>query len=76
MLSNGGYGHHQSSSPHYSSASGSMNKFSPDPRMYLASSLYAPSGATSAYQISPARSRSGSIICFVTIHWGVALVPK
>jgi hypothetical protein len=57
LAANGSYGHHQSSSPHYGSTGGSMNKFSPDPRVYLASSLYAPSGATSAYQVSPARSR-------------------
>ena len=56
---NGGYGggFHQSMSPQYSIGSGSMHKFSPDPRAYLASSLYAPSGATSAYQVSPARSK-------------------
>ena len=55
---NGGGYHHQSMSPQYSVGSGSMNmKFSPDPRAYLASSLYAPSGATSAYQVSPARSK-------------------
>ena len=53
----GGYYHHQTMSPQYSAGSGSMNKFSPDPRAYLASSLYAPSGATSAYQVSPARSK-------------------
>ena len=57
LAANGSYGNHQSSSPHYGSTGASMNKFSPDPRVYLASSLYAPSGATSAYQVSPARSR-------------------
>ncbi len=63
IAANGGYGggsgyYHQSMSPQYSVGSGSLNmKFSPDPRSYLASSLYAPSGATSAYQVSPARSK-------------------